>query len=173
MNKTDNYLDKHRQFDLLNPPFENEFDTVCLFDVLEHIENDNKALKNLSKMLKNNGNAVFTVPSHMWLWNRDDAKAGHKIRYTKKELILKLEDNGFEVLNARYFFINIVPLLFLRRVLNKDDKSIVEDAEYSKDISINPVLNKALLFISRIENKINKYLPNWFGGSLFVIARKK
>lgn len=161
------------QFDLLDGPFENEFDTVCMFDVLEHIPNDNIALQNVYKMLKYDGKIVLTVPSHMWLWNRDDAIAGHKIRYTKKELVKRLEQNGFEVLSARYFFMAITPLLFLRRVLNKDDGSKVKNEEYNSDISMNSTLSKILLFISRVENKLNKFLPNWFGGSLFIIARKK
>ena len=161
------------QFDLLDTPFENEFNTVCMFDVLEHIPNDNMALQNVYDMLNNGGKIVLTIPSHMWLWNRDDAIAGHKIRYTRKELSDKLEQNGFEVLTARYFFISIVPLLFLRRVLNKDDRSKVEEKEYNSDISMNSVISNILLFISRIENKINQFLPNYFGGSLFIIARKK
>jgi len=160
------------QFDLLNTPFENEFDVVCMFDVLEHIPNDTIALKNAHNMLTSGGEIVLSVPSHMWLWNRDDAVAGHKIRYTKKELVAKLEQNGFEVLTARYFFISITPLLFLRRVLNKDDRSQVKEEEYTYDISMNPLLSKILLFISTIENKLNKFLPNWFGGSLLIIAKK-
>lgn len=160
------------QFNLLNTPFEKEFDTVCMFDVLEHIEDDNLALKNVSKMLNGGGNIVLTVPSHMWLWNRDDSIAGHKIRYTKKELMQKLKNNGFEIITARYFFTSITPLLYLRTILNKDDGSKVRDEEYSSDISMNPLLSNILLFISRIENKINRYLPNLFGGSLFIIARK-
>ena len=118
------------------------------------------------------GKIVLTVPSHMWLWNRGDAIAGHKIRYRKKELIEKLQDNGFEIVIARYFFIFIIPLLYLRTILNKDDKSDVKNNEYSNDISINPIINSILLFVSRIENKINRFLPNLFGGSLFVIAKK-
>ena len=160
------------QFDLLDSPFENEFDVICMFDVLEHIPNDNEALKNIIKMLKKDGILRLTVPCHMWLWNRDDAIAGHKIRYTKKVLVDKLEYNDFEVLNARYFFMSIVPLLFLRKILNRDDGSEVKEEEYHNDISMNFISN-ILLFISRIENKLNKFLPNWFGGSLFIVASKK
>lgn len=160
------------QFNLLDTPFENEFDAVCMFDVLEHIPDDSLALQNVHKMLKDDGKIILTVPSHMWLWNRDDAIAGHKIRYIKKELVKKLEQNGFEVLSARYFFITITPLLFLRRILNKDDGSSVKEDEYDTDISINPIINKILLYISKIENKINKFLPNIFGGSLLIIAKK-
>lgn len=160
------------QFDLLRAPFENEFDAVCMFDVLEHIENDMFALQNVHKMLKENGNIVLTVPAHMWLWSRDDAIAGHKIRYTKKNLENKLKENGFDIVCSRYFFITIVPLLFLRRLLHRDNKKQVAIEEYSKDIFMNKILSDILLFISRIENKLNNFLPNVFGGSLLVVARK-
>lgn len=161
------------QFDLLDSPFAGEFDVVCMFDVIEHIDDYRLALKNVNKMLKCNGRVALSVPSHMWLWNRDDAVAGHKIRYTKKDLINKLEGNGFEVVVARYFFISIIPLLLLRKILKHDDGSSIKDYEYNNGISINPILSKILLYISIFENKINDFLPNLFGGSLFVIARKK
>ncbi|PLY04812.1 MAG: methyltransferase type 12 [Arcobacter sp.] len=165
-------LKKCYQFDLLNTPFENEFDVVCLFDVLEHISEDKKVLSNVSKMLNSTGKIVITVPSHMWLWNRDDVISGHKIRYTKKQLIRKLKNSGFEILDARYFFISILPLLFLRKLLNRDSGKVINNEESNINLSINNLLSNVFLFISRIENKINKFLPNIFGGSLFVIARK-
>jgi len=166
-------IDKCYQFDLLRAPFENEFDVIALFDVLEHIENDDLALENISKMLREEGKVVLTVPSHMWLWNQDDTIAGHKVRYTKQQLIKKLEENGFEILRARYFFMSIVPLFLVRRFINKDIGYVREEDEYKKDISMNPLLNWVLLYVSKIENKLNDFLPNVFGGSLFVIARKK
>ena len=160
------------KFNLLDSPFENEFDSILMFDVLEHIQDDDLALQNINKSLKKNGNLILTVPSHMWLWNRDDTIAGHKIRYTKTNLIKKLENNGFKIINARYFFMSITPLLYLRRILNKDTKSNVKNEEYEYNMSINPIISKILYFICRIENKINKFLPNLFGGSLFIIVRK-
>ena len=43
-------------FDLLNSPFINEFECICVFDVLEHIENDNLAIQNLQKALMGGAN---------------------------------------------------------------------------------------------------------------------
>lgn len=166
-------IEKCYQFDLLRAPFKNEFDTICMFDVLEHIDNDILALANIHNTLKHNGHIVFTVPAHQWLWNRSDAVAGHKRRYTKKELIRKLKSSGFDIVVSRYFFISIVPLLWLRSLLHSDKKSTVSTGEYSKEIVINPFVSKVLLSLSRVENKINRFIPNLFGGSLLIIARKR
>ena len=160
------------QFDLLRSPFQNEFETVCMFDVLEHIEDTELALDKVHQMLSEGGYAVFTVPAHSWLWNRDDKIAGHKKRYTKKEIISELENAGFKIEVAKYFFISIVPLLFLRTILNRDSDEPVREEEYSKEIIINKVFNSILLKIMRLENKIHKYIPNLFGGSLFIIGKK-
>jgi len=160
------------QFNLLDAPFQEEFDAVFMFDVLEHIEDDSFALYNVNRMLKSGGKIVLTVPSHMWLWNRDDVIAGHKRRYDKRWLIRKLKVNGFEILNAKYFFISITPLLVLRSILKSDDGSEVRSAEFNNSISMNYFLSAVLLFVSRIENKFNHILPNIFGGSLFVVAKK-
>lgn len=160
------------QFDLLHAPFESEFNAICLFDVLEHIDEDVKALINIRKMLTEHGYVVLTVPAHKWLWSRDDVIARHKRRYTKKEMIEKLQNIGFEIIVSRYFFISIVPLLFLRRFIHKDDGTSIRQEEYMADISINPFFNKILLYLTRFENKLNKFLPNYYGGSLLILATK-
>jgi hypothetical protein len=61
----------------------------------------------------------------------------------------------------------------LRTILNRDDKSEAKETELSKDISMNPLLSNLLLFILRVENKISHMLPNMFGGSLLIMAKKK
>ncbi|OEF06212.1 class I SAM-dependent methyltransferase [Vibrio genomosp. F10] len=165
-------IERCYQFDLLRSPFSNKFETVCMFDVLEHIDDDELALFNSFQMLKDNGHVIITVPAHMWLWNRSDRVVGHKRRYTKDELEKKLEKCGFKIVESRYFFIFITPLLLLRRFIDVDNNSPVENDEKCKYLNLNNFINKALLFISRVDNKINNYLPNRFGGSLFIIGRK-
>jgi 2-polyprenyl-3-methyl-5-hydroxy-6-metoxy-1,4-benzoquinol methylase len=101
------------QFDLFDPPFSEHFDVIGMFDVLEHLQEDVLAMQCVQSMLKPNGRIVLTVPAHKWLWNRDDAIAAHKRRYTLKELKMVMEKAGFEILHGRYFFVSILPLLFL------------------------------------------------------------
>jgi len=161
------------QLNLLDTPFENEFDAMCLFDVLEHIDDDDLVIKNINKSLKKNGKLILTVPAHEWLWSRDDIVAGHKRRYNKTDLIQKLQKFGFEVVVSKYFFISITPLFLLRKILHKDTHQPVRDNEHNSGLYIHPIINFILLHISRLENKIHYLLPSFFGGSLFVIARKR
>lgn len=106
--------------DLLDAPFQDEFDCIFAFDVLEHIDNDAEALKNMKSMLKNNTKSLLalSVPAHKWLWNTHDVHVHHKRRYTKIELVNLMKQNGFEIVCAKYFFISITPLLWIRALLH-------------------------------------------------------
>jgi 2-polyprenyl-3-methyl-5-hydroxy-6-metoxy-1,4-benzoquinol methylase len=159
------------QFNLFDAPFVKEFDVIAMFDVLEHLENDVEALQCAHKMLKNKGKVVLTVPAHMWLWSQDDAR-GHKRRYTLKTLHVALTKANFKITYNRYFFISIMPLLLLRRFMHPDNGQPLEDINPDK-ININPIINKILLSICALENKLLNFLPNLMGGSIIVVAEKQ
>lgn len=161
------------QFDMRNAPFMDHFDAVGLFDVLEHIEDDTLAIKNVYQMLKREGRVIITVPAHQWLWNRDDAIALHKRRYDLKRLKKLFIENGFEILEARHFFVLILPLLFLRTIINRDDGSSPKQSEIDKEISIKPIVNRILDYVTRLEIIVLKNISLPFGGSIAVVARKK
>lgn len=161
------------QFDLLKSPFDRDFEAVCMFDVLEHLEDPLIALKNVYRMLEFDGYVILTLPAHQWLWSREDKVAGHKKRYTKGVIENELEISGFEVISNEYFFKFISPLLFLRRMFNPDSELPISDKEYKNEIKINRVVNSILSLLCKVENRLNCILPNCFGGSLLVIARKK
>lgn len=161
------------QFDLFDPPFENEFDAIGMFDVLEHLEDDVFALQQVTKMLKPGGKLFITVPAHKWLWNRDDRIAAHKRRYSKKALIQIIKQSDMRVIEARFFFITILPLLFLRHLFKKDNGETVTEKEMNADIFIDPNINYLLLILTRLENYLLRWLPNFAGGSLLCVAEKK
>ncbi len=161
------------KFDILKPPFEDEFDAICMFDVIEHIQEDKHVLDNVRKMLKNKGKIVITVPAHQWLWSKLDEISGHKRRYTKQQIKELMKNSGFTKLYVRYFFISLVSLLYLRKIL-MDKKSNLNLKNIEEiELKINPFLNQLLLSIVRLENLINPIIPNWFGGSLLVIGEKR
>jgi SAM-dependent methyltransferase len=144
---------------------------VALFDVLEHVDDDDIIIQNLFKMLKTGGKAIVTVPAHMWLWSKNDRVCSHRRRYEVKQLRYLFEKNGFKILKAHCFFVSILPLLYLRHIFSKDTGSL-KDADYKKRFKINPVLNFLLEKILKFENRI---LPLKFfkvGGSVILVAKK-
>ncbi|PIS03194.1 MAG: hypothetical protein COT85_04005 [Chlamydiae bacterium CG10_big_fil_rev_8_21_14_0_10_42_34] len=160
------------QFDLLNPPFQKQFDVVCLFDVLEHIQDDALALEAIQTMLKSRGKVVMTVPAHKWLWSRDDVIAGHYRRYEHKKLSQLLIKSGFRIVTMQYFFKSILPLLFIRRWMRRDSKKGLSQGE-KIDFSLHRSMNWILSQLMRLEMSFDWALPNIAGGSLFVIAELK
>lgn len=148
------------QFDILKAPFVDEFDAICMFDVLEHIEKDELALKNAAKMLKNGGRIILTVPAHKCLWSNVDDNSGHKRRYTKKMIYDLIEKTDFKLLYISHFFFLIFPFLYLRAVLNKK-KYKFESTDILADklgLTINPFVNGILNFICKIEFGLFKIL---------------
>lgn len=59
-------------------PFEGEFDVIGAFDVLEHIEEDERVLGQLNAALRSGGGIIATVPQHQWLWSEMDTVSGHR-----------------------------------------------------------------------------------------------
>ena len=71
-------------------PLSEEYNIVGMFDVLENINEDKLAIKNVYDALKPGGVFILTVPQHPELWSKADDAVYHKRRYRPKELPLKL-----------------------------------------------------------------------------------
>jgi len=71
------------------------FDCVLCSEVLEHVEDDAKAIRELRRVLKAGGTLVATVPFQRKYWGEDDEYVGHKRRYEPGELEEKLRRAGF------------------------------------------------------------------------------
>tara|TARA_B110000503_G_C7152301_1_gene415757 strand:+ start:2216 stop:2944 length:729 start_codon:yes stop_codon:yes gene_type:complete len=80
----------------------NEYDIVFSSNVLEHIENDQKILKLISKALKDKGKLFLYLPAFQALFSGMDHSVGHYRRYEKKELINKCLKAGFKI-NKIYY----------------------------------------------------------------------
>jgi len=78
-----------------------EFDCIVCLNVLEHIKNDEAALKNIYDLLKPGGNLILLVPAHSFLYSKIDKLLGHFKRYNKWELKRMLDNIGFKILKIR------------------------------------------------------------------------
>ena len=98
---------------------ERAFDLVGAFDVLEHIDRDEEALRGMYTALRPGGGLVVTVPQHRWLWSEADSFADHARRYTRGELTQRMHDAGFELLWATSFLTFLLPLVSTSRLLTR------------------------------------------------------
>lgn len=101
-------------------PFgEQNFDLICLFDVLEHIAADVDALRFLAGRIATGGRLVLTVPAYPWLYSSHDARHHHHRRYTATQLRQAAESAGLRVTRMGYFNTLLFPLAVVRRLLDR------------------------------------------------------
>jgi SAM-dependent methyltransferase len=79
-------------------PFpDNAFDLVCAFDIVEHVDDDNGALAELSRVAAPGAALLLSVPLHPSRWTAFDEFVGHRRRYAPEQLLGKLAEHGFSV----------------------------------------------------------------------------
>lgn len=73
------------------------FDTTICLNVIEHIEHDVEAFRNLATVLTPGGRALILVPNVPFLYSPLDAAVGHFRRYTPRLLADRGREAGFEI----------------------------------------------------------------------------
>lgn len=121
-----NFRDVH-QIDIVDPGFDTKhenlmgkFDSVIALNIVEHVDDDDYAIRNCLKLLKQGGQLVVLVPAFMWLYNRFDRELGHYRRYTRKSLEELFRQNGTVIQSSRYFnFAGVLGWWFSGNILKK------------------------------------------------------
>jgi SAM-dependent methyltransferase len=157
------------QMDARNIPFENEFDVIGAFDVLEHIVEDKDVLEQMGKAVRHDGGIILTVPQHPFMWSQADDYSHHVRRYTAKDLKVKVRDAGFEVLKISSFVSLLFPLMLVSRIIDRHSETYDPASEVKLNHFMNTLFTK-VLEIERWFIKLGLLLP--FGGSLMLVAHK-
>jgi SAM-dependent methyltransferase len=158
------------QMDARRIPFHREYDVIGAFDVVEHIDEDEKVLGQMYRAVKPGGGVILTVPQHRFLWSAYDEYGHHKRRYSRKELVNKVRNAGFSVLHTSSFVSILLPLMFLSRFLKK---KISDQYDQFSEFRIGAFTNWALekaLSLERALLKTGVSLP--LGGSLLLVGRR-
>jgi SAM-dependent methyltransferase len=138
------------------------YETIYTSNVLEHIEDDRKILCQLNSKLKAGGSLVIYVPAFQSLYSTIDENIGHFRRYSKKDLLGKLKEAGFEVVNSRYSdSIGFFAWLYKKYALRSSQMASGNSMRiYDK-------------FIFPLSNAFDRFGVKFiFGKNLFVHARK-
>ena len=167
--------------DILQVDMSEKFDWVFAFEVLEHMKDDELAIRRVSDLLKPNGRLVLSVPAHMRYWTRHDEAAGHFRRYERADLIQKLSRNGFRVELAWCYGFPLSNLLghfrsFTApelRSLDMREKTIISGVRRP----IYERLGRFLSCVVALVLPVQLWLQNWFLisdiGDGYVVAATK
>lgn len=141
------------------------FDLVVFLDVLEHIEADREALTAARKVLRPGGKLLITVPALPALWSYHDVVHHHFRRYRKGPLKELLSETGFQVNFVRYFNGWLLPLVYLLRKVQKQEKT------HSADVAVPWFpLNECLRLIFASEQFVLPHAGFPLGVSLMATA---
>ncbi|HSP97796.1 MAG TPA: methyltransferase domain-containing protein [Candidatus Dormibacteraeota bacterium] len=138
-----------------------EFDTVICLNVLEHITDDSKALRQMHALLRPGGRLVLLVPAFQCLHGSVDRALGHHRRYTRRNLLPAMQRAGFVV--ERSFYMNLIGMagwFWNNRIIKRSQES-------GKQIGIFD------RYIAPPAEFIERWLPPPLGLSLIAIGRKE
>ncbi len=159
-------LDAHK----INFP-DNTFDAVFGMAVLEHLEDERWALKEIERVLKPGGVFILMVPAYQFLWGVQDEVAHHYRRYTKGTLLHKITTaTSLKKVRSSYFntflFLPIAGVRLLSKLFG------VKGRESDFDIN-SPFFNKLFFSIFNAERKLLTRVSFPFGVSALAVLRKK
>ncbi len=138
-------------------------DTVVCCNVIEHIEDDRRAVANMANALSSGGHLLILVPALQQLYGDLDRLAGHCRRYHKSSMLRACEGAPIEILKLRYFN-PIGGLAWWVNSLARHDS--LDDSAVNAQIRI---FDKYVLPASRLIDPLTR---EFFGQSLICIARK-
>jgi SAM-dependent methyltransferase len=135
-------------------------DTVVSLNVLEHIEDDVKAMSNMANLLGGGGRVILIVPAHEWLYGTMDSSIGHFRRYTRRTMAHKLKLAGLVV--EKQFYLNVLGVLgwFVNGRLLRQTVPPSAQLEW---------FNKIVPLLSWVERRVRPPI----GLSLVSVARKR
>lgn len=136
-----------------------KFDTIVCLNVLEHIKDDLKALKNLNKLLRPGGFLILLVPLHQFLYGQIDRSIGHFRRYSKSELNEILKKVGFKIIKSkRLNFLGGIGWFITGKIL--------------KENQVKEEKIKIFNFFAPLFLKVENLIEPPIGTSLLTIAQK-
>ncbi len=157
-----NYSSKKiKKFDITDNPkkLKKQFDTIVCMNVLEHIKDDNLALRNMSQLLLPDGKLILMVPAFKGIYGKIDKANKHYRRYNKKEIMRKLKYTNYKIKKIKYIdFIGLFGWLYQNKILNSKIHRTIDLRRFNK--------------LCPLFQGIESIIPPPIGLNLIIIAKK-
>lgn len=157
------------QGDICALPFPDaSFDLVLATDIIEHVDRDDIALQEITRVLRPGGKALFTVPAFESIRGLQDRVAHHKRRYRKQQLLDRIGEAGLVPGKAFYFnSLLFVPIWVARRIIDWLKLPLASEGEVN-----SPWINAVLLRIFALDTRLAQTGMFPFGVSVLAVASK-
>jgi len=170
---------KIKKSNIYKLPYENNsFDLIICSEVLEHLKDDKKALKELHRVLKPNGKLIITVPNlnfpFFWdplnwflmhffnkhinknIWWLAGIWADHERLYNKNDLKKIIKQTGFKIIKVKEIIHWCWP--FSHFILYGIGKNLVEKMNLNEfnrfNFKSNKLLSRIIAYFFRLPSKI-------------------
>ena len=147
------------------------FDLVVALDVLEHLDDDVAAAREMLGALRPGGQLLVTVPAYPFLWSGHDEALGHRRRYRRRELEAALERAGFELAFSTYLMASILPAAIAVRLWERWLRRAPARRE-SGYVVVPWAVNECLAALTSAGGTFLPWLRAPFGLSIAALARR-
>ena len=145
------------------------FDVIIALDLIEHIEQDDEALREIARVLRPGGQVVLFTPAFRFLWSLQDVVSHHFRRYTSAELRAKLRAAGLDVHKLSYANTFLFPLVYAGRLALR----LSRRADRLSENQLHPAWsNRLLAAVFGAERAIIRRVSFPFGVSLLAVAER-
>jgi len=167
-----NQLGNLTQGNLTQLGFKNEsFDLILCLDVIEHVDNDRKALLELKRLLAPDGIIALGVPAWRRLYGPHDVALSHMRRYNPRDLKTLIADCGLKYEKMSFWYvIPFLPVYIIRsfRKHFKPSESLQSDTHKPPSKFVNAVMLRLL----RLEAWLQQFIPMPFGTTLVALVKR-
>jgi SAM-dependent methyltransferase len=155
--------------DICSMPFpDGSFDFVLATDIIEHVDRDDVALREIRRVLKPGAHCLVTVPAFRSLWGHHDIKAHHKRRYRLRPLLEAIRSAGLSPVTSYHFnYLLFPPIWLMRRLMHLGASPRRGEAQMN-----TPLLNHLLYAIFRLDTVTAPLVRPPFGVSILVVCRR-
>jgi SAM-dependent methyltransferase len=155
--------------DIVEMPFPaGQFSLVLATDIIEHVDDDLGALKEVARVLRPGRSALITVPAFPSLWGFQDEVSRHKRRYRMDPLLRQIRAAG--LVPRQHFHFNYLlfgPIWFARQIMK-----VVRHGYRSESEVNTPVINRVLTKVFKLDVLSAPRFAPPFGVSILVVAER-